>query len=110
MNQTRVESDTMGQIEVPSDRYWGAQTARSVFYFDIGDDTKPRELIRAMGLLKKAAALVNGDLGKLPKDKMDLIVKAADEVIDGRLDDHFPVRIWQTGSGTQSNMNANEVI
>ncbi len=110
MSHTRIESDTMGQIEVPQDKYWGAQTARSVHFFDIGDDLKPRELIRAMGLLKKAAAQVNRDLGKLPAEKADLIIQAADEVIDGRLDDHFPVRIWQTGSGTQSNMNANEVI
>jgi fumarate hydratase class II len=107
---TRRETDTMGAIEVPSDRYYGAQTARSLVHFDIGDDTKPRELIRALGVLKKACALVNQDLGKLPADKAGLITQAADEVIDGRLDDHFPLRIWQTGSGTQSNMNANEVI
>ncbi|MFZ4484435.1 MAG: class II fumarate hydratase [Chthoniobacterales bacterium] len=107
---TRTETDTMGPIEVPSDRYYGAQTARSLIHFDIGDDTKPRELIRALGVLKKACALVNQDLGKLPADKADLISWAADEVIAGHLDDHFPLRIWQTGSGTQSNMNANEVI
>ena len=100
----------MGAIEVPADRYYGAQTARSLHHFDIGDDTKPRELVRALGVLKKACALVNQDLGKLPSDKADLIVRAADEVIAGNLDDHFPLRIWQTGSGTQSNMNANEVI
>ena len=107
---TRRETDTMGAIDVPSDRYYGAQTARSLVHFDIGDDTKPRELIRALGVLKKACALVNQDLGKLPADKAKLIAQAADEVIAGQLDDHFPLRIWQTGSGTQSNMNANEVI
>jgi fumarate hydratase class II len=108
--KTRQETDSMGAIEVPADRYYGAQTARSLIHFDIGDDTKPRELIRALGVLKKACALVNQDLGKLPADKAALITEAADEVIEGRLDDHFPLRIWQTGSGTQSNMNANEVI
>ena len=108
--KTRRETDTMGAIEVPSDRYYGAQTARSLLHFDIGDDTKPRELIRALGVLKKACALVNEDLGKLPSEKASLIARAADEVIAGQLDDHFPLRIWQTGSGTQSNMNANEVI
>ncbi len=106
----RQETDSMGAIEVPSDRYYGAQTARSLLHFDIGDDTKPRELIRALGVLKKACALVNEDLGKLPSEKSALIAQAADEVIAGQLDDHFPLRIWQTGSGTQSNMNANEVI
>ena len=100
----------MGQIEVPDDRYYGAQTARSLIHFDIGADVMPRPVIRAFGVLKKAAALVNRDLGLLPKDKADLIVAAADEVISGKLDDHFPLRIWQTGSGTQSNMNVNEVI
>ena len=108
--KTRRETDTMGAIEVPADRYYGAQTARSLVHFDIGDDTKPRELVRALGVLKKACALVNQDLGKLPADKANLIAQAADEVIAGHLDDHFPLRIWQTGSGTQSNMNANEVI
>jgi fumarate hydratase, class II len=107
---TRIESDSMGQVEVPSDRYYGAQTARSLIYFHIGTDTMPRELIRAFGILKKAAALVNQDLGKLSAEKAKLIVQAADEVISGKLDDHFPLRIWQTGSGTQTNMNANEVI
>lgn len=106
----RLESDTMGEIEVPSDRYYGAQTARSLIHFDIGLDVKSRELIRALGLLKKACALANADLGKLPAEKRDLIAAAADEVIEGKLDAHFPLRIWQTGSGTQSNMNANEVI
>ncbi|MFZ1682939.1 MAG: class II fumarate hydratase [Candidatus Zixiibacteriota bacterium] len=106
----RVETDSMGEIKVKADRYWGAQTERSLFHFKIGTERMPRELIRAMGILKKAAAQVNMELGSLPKDKGELIVKAADEVIDGRLDDHFPLVIWQTGSGTQSNMNANEVI
>ena len=100
----------MGPIHVPHDRYWGAQTARSLIHFDIGEDVKPPELIRALGILKKACALANRDLGKLPEDKASLIVQAADEVIAGKLNDHFPLRIWQTGSGTQSNMNANEVI
>jgi fumarate hydratase class II len=107
---TRIETDSMGTIEVPADRYWGAQTQRSLKYFAIGDDRMPRELIRAIGILKKAAAAVNCDLGKLPAPKAELILKAADEVIEGKLDDHFPLRIWQTGSGTQTNMNANEVI
>ncbi len=106
----RTESDSMGTIQVPADVYYGAQTARSLVHFPIGRDTMPPELIRALGVLKKAAALVNRDLGKLPADKADLIVRAADEVIAGKLDDQFPLRIWQTGSGTQTNMNANEVI
>jgi len=106
----RIESDSMGKIEVPADRYYGAQTARSLIHFHIGQDTMPREMIRALGILKKAAALVNQDLGKLPAEKARLIVLAADEVIAGKLDEHFPLRIWQTGSGTQTNMNANEVI
>jgi len=108
--QTRIETDTMGQIEVPGDRYWGAQTERSRQNFKIGGERFPRELIRALGTLKKAAALVNQELGTLPKEKADLIVRAADEVIDGRLDAHFPLVVWQTGSGTQTNMNTNEVI
>ena len=106
----RIETDSMGEIEVPADRYYGAQTARSLIHFDIGWETMPREIIRGMGILKKAAACVNTELGLLSSDIKDLIVKAADEVIDGKLDDHFPLRVWQTGSGTQSNMNTNEVI
>jgi fumarate hydratase class II len=107
---TRIESDSMGRIEVPSNVYWGAQTQRSLHHFDIGRDTMPPELIRAFGILKKACALVNQDLGKLPAEKAKLIVQAADEVIAGKLNDQFPLRIWQTGSGTQTNMNVNEVI
>jgi fumarate hydratase class II len=107
---TRIETDSMGPIEVPSHVYWGAQTARSLVHFNIGRDTMPPELIRAFGILKKAAALVNQELGKLSPEKARLIALAADEVIAGKLDDQFPLRIWQTGSGTQTNMNANEVI
>jgi fumarate hydratase, class II len=108
----RRESDSMGTVDVPEDRYWGAQTQRSLHHFSIGGigDRMPVEVIRAFGILKKAAALVNRDLGKLPKDKADLIVAAAEEIIEGTLDQHFPLFVWQTGSGTQSNMNANEVI
>jgi fumarate hydratase class II len=106
----RIETDSMGEIEVPANRYYGAQTARSLIHFDIGWETMPREIIRGMGILKKAAACVNTELGLLSSDIKDLIVKAAEEVIDGKLDDHFPLRVWQTGSGTQSNMNTNEVI
>jgi fumarate hydratase, class II len=108
--RTRIESDSMGQVEVPANVYWGAQTQRSLLHFDIGRDVMPPELIRAFGILKKACALVNQDLGKLPADKAKLIVRAADEVISGKLNDQFPLRIWQTGSGTQTNMNVNEVI
>ena len=108
--EVRVESDSMGEIEVPADQYFGAQTQRSLIHFNIGNDVMPREMIRAFGILKKAAALVNQDLGKLPPDKAALITEAADEVIAGKLDEHFPLRIWQTGSGTQTNMNVNEVI
>jgi fumarate hydratase class II len=106
----RIETDTMGSVEVPSDRYYGAQTARSLANFRIGGDRFPREMIRALGVVKKAAALTNVALGTLDRTKADWIAAAADEVIDGRLDDHFPLVVWQTGSGTQTNMNANEVI
>lgn len=106
----RVEQDSMGPIQVPHDRYYGAQTARSLVYFDIGDDVMPRSIIRALGLIKKAAAKVNREYGLLSADKSKLIVEASEEVIEGHLDDHFPLNIWQTGSGTQTNMNANEVI
>lgn len=106
----RVEKDTMGEINVPSDKYYGAQSARSLHNFAIGIETFPREMIKALGILKKAAALTNFDLGVLSKEKTDLIVQAADEVISGKLDAHFPLSVWQTGSGTQTNMNTNEVI
>jgi len=107
---TRIETDSMGAIAVPSDRYWGAQTQRSLQHFDIGNDVMPRALIRAVGVLKRAAAATNCELGRLGAAQAALIVQAADEVIAGQLDDHFPLRVWQTGSGTQTNMNANEVI
>src|SRR6266545_1589538 len=110
MTTTRTEKDTMGSIEVPSDRYWGAQTQRSLEHFRIGRDHFPREMIRALGILKKASALVNRELGLLPEDKTGAIVQAAEEVTEGKLDDHFPLVVWQTGSGTQTNMNLNEVI
>src|SRR5260370_19016131 len=108
--RTRIESDSMGQIEVPANVYWGAQTQRSLLHFNIGRDTMPPELIWAFGILKKACALVNQDPGKVPPDKTELIVEAVDEVIAGKLNHQFPLRIWQTGSGTQTNMNVNEVI
>ncbi|MBA3631905.1 MAG: class II fumarate hydratase [Acidobacteria bacterium] len=108
--ETRIETDSMGEIKVASDKYWGAQTERSLHHFNIGFDVMPRGMIRALGVLKKAAAIVNYDLGKLSEEKKNLIVQAADEVIEGKLDKHFPLRVWQTGSGTQTNMNANEVI
>jgi fumarate hydratase class II len=110
--ETRIETDSMGEITVEADKYWGAQTERSLHHFNIGFDTMPREMIRSLGILKKAAALTNHELksDKLTKEKLDLINRAADEVIEGRLDAHFPLRVWQTGSGTQTNMNANEVI
>ena len=107
---TRIEHDTMGEAEVPADRYWGAQTARSLANFKIGEERMPREIVRALGILKLAAARSNASLGALPGEITDLIARAADEVLDGLLDDHFPLVVWQTGSGTQTNMNANEVI
>ncbi|HSQ58471.1 MAG TPA: class II fumarate hydratase [Gemmata sp.] len=110
MPEYRTETDSMGPIRVPADRYYGAQTARSLTHFAIGADTMPKAVVRAFGTLKKAAALVNRDLKLLSPEKADLIAKAADEVIAGKLNDHFPLRVWQTGSGTQSNMNVNEVI
>ncbi len=106
----RIERDTMGEVKVPSDKYYGAQTARSLMNFKIGGERMPRELIRALGILKKAAAMANEELGTLPKEKAELIKQAADEVIEGKLDEHFPLVVWQTGSGTQTNMNTNEVI
>jgi fumarate hydratase class II len=109
-DKTRTESDSMGKLQVPADRYYGAQTARSLIYFAIGKDIMPAALISAFGVLKKAAALVNQDLGKLSPEKARVIAQAADEVIAGKLHSHFPLRIWQTGSGTQTNMNVNEVI
>ena len=109
---TRTESDSMGTVEVASDRYWGAQTQRSLTNFDIGRETfvLTRPLIKALGVLKKSAALANAELGELPEDIAQYIASAADEVISGELDSHFPLVVFQTGSGTQSNMNANEVI
>jgi fumarate hydratase class II len=112
MNQatTRTEIDSMGEIAVPMNRYWGAQTERSLHHFNIGKDLMPIEVMHAFGILKKAAALANQELGKLPADKAELIIQAAEEVMNGQLDEHFPLYVWQTGSGTQSNMNSNEVI
>lgn len=107
---TRLEYDAIGAIEVPADRYWGAQTQRSLRYFNIGMDLMPPEVIQAFGIVKKAAALTNMELGKLARDKGELIVKVCDEIISGQLLDHFPLHVWQTGSGTQTNMNVNEVI
>ena len=106
----RIETDSMGPIEVPEERYWGAQTARSLHHFAIAADTMPAPLIHAFGVLKEASAMVNRDLGKMDDETASLIMAAAREVADGRLDDEFPLRIWQTGSGTQTNMNVNEVI
>ncbi len=108
--KTRIERDSMGEIEVPADVYWGAQSARSLIHFAIGKEKMPREVIRAFGILKRASALINAELGVLPHEKAELILKAVDDVIEGKLDAYFPLSIWQTGSGTQTNMNANEVI
>src|SRR5579883_592532 len=109
---TRIETDSLGPVEVPADRLWGAQTQRSLIHFAIGGDRFRwrRPVIRALGILKKAAALANGELGQLPPEKVDLIVRAAEEVIAGKWDEEFPLVVFQTGSGTQTNMNANEVI
>ncbi len=106
----RIETDTMGEMKVPADRYYGCQTARSLENFKIGTERMPRETIRALGILKKAAAITNHELGLMDQEVLDAIVQAADEVIEGKLDDHFPLVVWQTGSGTQTNMNSNEVI
>jgi len=108
--KTRIEHDTMGNVEVPADKYWGAQTQRSLENFKIGDGHMPSEIIRAFAILKKAAAFTNRDLGVLTAEKADLIGKVCDEILAGKLDDQFPLVVWQTGSGTQSNMNVNEVI
>ena len=108
--KTRVETDSMGSIKVPDDKYWGAQTQRSIQNFPIGTEKMPIELIRALGIVKKASALVNHQLGLLPLKKKDLIVRTCNELLSGKLDDHFDLVIWQTGSGTQTNMNVNEVI
>ena len=108
--EVRIEEDTMGSLEVPADRYYGCQTARSLINFDIGDDTIPRGVIRGFGILKQAAARTNKQLGALDEEIADLIIAASEEVINGSLDGHFPLRIWQTGSGTQSNVNTNEVV
>ena len=106
----RIEKDSMGEMRVPADRYWGAQTQRSYENFEIGGEVMPREITAAFGILKKAAAQANNSLGKLSDEKLKYISAAADEVASGKLNDHFPLVVWQTGSGTQSNMNANEVI
>ncbi len=108
--KSRKEQDSMGEVEVPADRYYGAQTARSLVHFEIGEEVMPPSMIRAMGIIKKAAAETNLELGLLDRQKAEWIIKAAEEVLEGKLDDHFPLRVWQTGSGTQTNMNANEVI
>ncbi len=110
MSQTRTEKDSIGNIEVPADRYWGAQTQRSIENFAIGTERMPIEVVHAMAVVKKAAAAVNSSFGKLDDKRRDAIVQAATEVIEGKLDDHFPLVVWQTGSGTQTNMNVNEVI
>ena len=103
----RIEKDTMGEMRVPDDKYWAAQTQRSLENFKIGGEVMPREITHAFGILKKAAALANFRLGKISEEKLQYIIKASDEVIAGKLNDHFPLVVWQTGSGTQSNMNAN---
>ena len=110
MSGMRPESDSMGTIEVPAEHYWGAQTQRSLIHFSIGDDHMPKAVYHAYGYVKKAAAIANMHDGKLLKDKADLIIRVTDEIIAGKLDSEFPLYVWQTGSGTQSNMNVNEVI
>jgi len=107
---TRIERDSMGEIEVPADRYWGAQTQRSLHFFAIGSERMPAPLVHALGLVKQVAAEVNAELGRLDAAKARAIATAAGEVARGALDEEFPLRVWQTGSGTQTNMNANEVI
>ncbi|HQU96412.1 MAG TPA: lyase family protein, partial [Saprospiraceae bacterium] len=108
----RIEKDTLGLVKVPADKYWGAQTQRSIENFDIARDIDkmPHEIIEAFAFLKKAAAITNCDAGVLPEEKKNLIAQVCDEILAGNLDDQFPLVVWQTGSGTQSNMNANEVI
>jgi len=106
----RIEKDTMGEVQVPAEKYWGAQTQRSLQNFKIGDNKMPKEIIYAFAILKKSAARTNQELGVLPQEKADLIAKACDEILEGKLDDQFPLVVWQTGSGTQSNMNVNEVV
>ncbi|MGA8139549.1 MAG: lyase family protein, partial [Desulfobaccales bacterium] len=108
--KTRLERDSLGEIEVPAHRYWGAQTQRSLLHFSIGEDLMPSEVIWALALLKKAAALANRELGKLPEEEAGLIIKAAEEIIEGKLDGNFPLHVWMTGSGTQCHANVNEVI
>ena len=108
--KTRIEKDSMGDIEVPADRYWGAQTQRSLQNFEIGGERFPREMLWALGIVKQSIAEVNSDLGLLDRDKAEVVMEAAQEVVNGELDDHFPLVVWQTGSGTQTNMNTNEVI
>ncbi|MBR9863122.1 MAG: class II fumarate hydratase [Rhodobacteraceae bacterium] len=110
MSDTRTETDSFGPLEVPSDKYWGAQTQRSLKNFPIGWEKQPVAVVRALGVIKKACAQANKELGKIPAELADAMIEAAGEVVDGKLDDHFPLVVWQTGSGTQSNMNANEVV
>ena len=110
MTETRTETDSFGPLEVPSDKYWGAQTQRSIMNFPIGWEKQPVAVVRALGVIKKACAMANTQSGKLPPEIGEAIQAAAQEVIDGKLDDNFPLVVWQTGSGTQSNMNSNEVI
>ena len=108
--EKRIEKDTMGNVEVPAEKYWGAQTQRSKDNFKIGGQKMPDEIIKAFAYLKKAAALTNAELGVLAKEKAELIAQVCDEILNGKLDEHFPLVVWQTGSGTQSNMNLNEVV